>query len=370
MAKLSKFSKLLIGCALILSAAAVIIEKNSEGYFADRPEAEYLTAEEAALRPYYEQLSDTEKAVYTAMYRGISAHEEEVRFPESINMAAYDKLYTLMLNQESELFCMARMYHMTRKMYSAQISYAADADEYREMKYELETAAENILSAIPEDADDFEKALYIHDYIVDNCVYAHEETERDSTAYGCLVEGRARCEGYSHAFDYLAKALGMQSVLITGESDDGEPHAWNQVEIDGEWYNLDVTWDDYEESGLDYVNFLCTDEKFCLTHAADESNFKAFPCTAKDKNYYVYRDLFVRDLENADRILNREISNGSGEVELEFINNDIYNDFKNKYIIDEQKIFSIFIECGYEMPTIVLVENEEACCLKLNFGIN
>ena len=57
------------------------------------------------------------------------------------------------------------------------------------------------------------------------------------------MEGEALCEGYAKAFDLLAKELDLPSVLVTGVDDSNGNHAWNQVKINGDWYNTDVTWE-------------------------------------------------------------------------------------------------------------------------------
>ena len=41
--------------------------------------------------------------------------------------------------------------------------------------------------------------------------------------------------------------MGLESQLITGITDKGENHAWNQVKVDGDWYNSDVTWADTDD---------------------------------------------------------------------------------------------------------------------------
>jgi hypothetical protein len=37
--------------------------------------------------------------------------------------------------------------------------------------------------------------------------------------------------------------LGIESTTISGTAG-GQPHIWNEVQLDGEWYQVDVTWDD------------------------------------------------------------------------------------------------------------------------------
>jgi len=96
---------------------------------------------------------------------------------------------------------------------------------------------------------DMEKALVLHDYLAQNCAYANDEylagTLKDHkdfySAYGALAEGRAVCQGYALAYDALLQQVGIQGCIC---SSDEMNHAWNIILIDGNWYHVDVTWDD------------------------------------------------------------------------------------------------------------------------------
>lgn len=95
----------------------------------------------------------------------------------------------------------------------------------------------------------YEQEKAIHDYMVLNCKYAVDgyidgKYSRDSWDYdGVFVHGQAVCQGYSLAFKLCMDILGIRSRVIYGETTRGN-HAWNAVQLDGEWYYVDVTWDD------------------------------------------------------------------------------------------------------------------------------
>ncbi|WP_084127325.1 DUF2510 domain-containing protein [Demequina sp. NBRC 110054] len=129
-----------------------------------------------------------------------------------------------------------------------------------------ETAAEvaslvadaSVTSAV----DDRALATAVHDLVVSSAVYDYAAADaviagettatsprvaRSQEAYGILVEGSAVCNGYAQAFQLLADAVGLDSVIVTGTADGGVTtglHAWNLVQIDDEWLVVDTTWDD------------------------------------------------------------------------------------------------------------------------------
>lgn len=59
---------------------------------------------------------------------------------------------------------------------------------------------------------------------------------------GVLLNGKAVCDGLARTFNFLCAMEGIKSVRVTG-SFASNLHAWNKVEIDGQWYNVDVTAD-------------------------------------------------------------------------------------------------------------------------------
>lgn len=95
----------------------------------------------------------------------------------------------------------------------------------------------------------FEKAKAMHDWLVSNVDYVI--TDNCHTAYGALIEKQAVCDGYSYAYRLLMSALGFDCRVVYGYSE-GEAHAWNVVNLDGVWYQMDVTWDDPYVNGVSY----------------------------------------------------------------------------------------------------------------------
>lgn len=130
----------------------------------------------------------------------------------------------------------------------------------------LERAADDLLSGIDLSAPDEEVALAIHDALIDLVSYDTDlsvESGKDyaHTAYGALVENssgeanRAVCDGYSNAYEYLLQKAGIRSTLLSGIAGDTEEtagkHSWNLVYLDGDWYEVDATWDDISVEELD-----------------------------------------------------------------------------------------------------------------------
>ncbi len=84
-----------------------------------------------------------------------------------------------------------------------------------------------------------DKILKIHDYIIDTTYYDQEDGENSGNAYGTLVEGKSKCAGYADAMAIALSKLGVKNYKVASEK-----HVWNAVYINGEWLQIDLTWDD------------------------------------------------------------------------------------------------------------------------------
>ena len=95
----------------------------------------------------------------------------------------------------------------------------------------------------------YEDIKMVHDYLVDNIEYDTSLSKNNIyDVYGALINKVAVCEGYARSFKYILDEMGIPCVLVigTGTNSRGETerHAWNYVEINGNWYAVDCTWDD------------------------------------------------------------------------------------------------------------------------------
>ncbi len=113
-----------------------------------------------------------------------------------------------------------------------------DRDEIDAMHKAIEEEADNILLYIENDMTDFEKVMIVHDYMVIH--YDYDDSLENHTI-SIMVTKTGVCESYTFAFMHIMDILGIESRYV---SSDAMNHAWNLVKIDGNWYHIDLTWDD------------------------------------------------------------------------------------------------------------------------------
>lgn len=134
-----------------------------------------------------------------------------------------------------------------------------------------QTVAEILAQTVHPGMSQWQIALNIHDYLIAH--YSYDETLSLHKGYDLLVGGSAVCDGYTEAYMDLLNRAGVPCVIVTSESMGDVGHAWNLVQIDGNWYHVDLTWDDPTPNcqGRVYHDyFLKTDEEM---RAGDDPHF-------------------------------------------------------------------------------------------------
>lgn len=124
------------------------------------------------------------------------------------------------------------------------------SDKDREI---LERCREVLGEVLTEGMSAYEMELAVHDWLVewgsyDRTVYDnpnHSGRTGYRNPWGMLVGGYGNCLGYSSTFQLLMDLSGVECITVVGAAfGSREDHAWNMVKLDGEWYCVDVTWDD------------------------------------------------------------------------------------------------------------------------------
>ncbi|HOR85042.1 MAG TPA: leucine-rich repeat protein [Bacillota bacterium] len=115
-----------------------------------------------------------------------------------------------------------------------------------------------------------QKVKALHGYLILNTWYDRAAegslTMSPHFAKQIIFENYGVCDGYSEAFKILLNAAGIECKVIYGDTPYGL-HAWNQVKIDGIWYNVDITWDDPDDGSKILYDYFCvSDKKFLKDH--------------------------------------------------------------------------------------------------------
>lgn len=116
-----------------------------------------------------------------------------------------------------------------------------DASTRNSYKNQINSITTSWMKDINAASTPLEKQKVIYTKLADNIVYTYREDGaiNDQTIAGALVDGKCVCNGYALANEYLLNAAGINCITVVSTT-----HAWNIVNLYGNWYEEDVTWMD------------------------------------------------------------------------------------------------------------------------------
>ena len=188
-----------------------------------------------------------------------------------------------------------------------------DLETYKKCRTAIDELLEGIdLSANPHDPDR-EKRIFgeVIKKLANHMNYDHVTvkkeddeiaTEEESTVCRNLVGGLLNkscvCAGYAEIVRNVFACCGIEVRYISGKNVEPEEagHAWNQMKLDGVWYNMDLTWDrDRIVAGARTYYLLMSDHSFAGHDEYDTKDCKMEKCyetvSYQDMKWYLYQQL-------------------------------------------------------------------------------
>lgn len=113
-----------------------------------------------------------------------------------------------------------------------------------------------------------EMAIAVNNFLCDHVEYDY--THSRHSAFDALAYGSAVCQGYANAYQRIMNSLGVPTDYVSGYAWSGREwgrHGWNRVLIDGNYYYVDVTWNDAKYDSYKNRYLLVSHEKMSRDHA-------------------------------------------------------------------------------------------------------
>lgn len=221
-----------------------------------------------------------------------------------------------------------------------EIGYNYTQEEIALRQAAVSKAADRIIAEVIHDGmTEAEKQLAIYQYLENNSVYDYDALEdakannytkisdasyEDSfNAYGVLVKGKGVCMSYASAYKLLCDKCGIDCNVVTGYLNGNLPHAWNNIGIDGKWYQTDVT-NNGTSIGVPYYLYnsdtLTAEETGYtedLLYVLDNEPDNYF-CDDTDYEYYHSNNLCASSVEDFKKIIGSELDNGKDFICLRY----------------------------------------------------
>lgn len=270
-----------------------------------------------------------EKELYNVILANLGTLKD--RMPLTTDASVYEKILKTIRIENLAYPHVTKYWTEYDGEFEVVVKYRMTADEISSMNMAAEKAAKEIVAQLTPDMDDYEKLKFFHDYLILNC-----ETDKNysfsDTAYGALVEKKALCEGYAKAFAYLCNLVGIENVIVTGET--YVPHMWNMVKLNGNWYHVDVTWDKPSDElhkifpdVILYQHFMVTDSVIKNTHNIDSDPFSPPQAFGTAENYFAREGTDISSKEElmtaAENAILSAVQRGRTSAMVKFDTTDI-----------------------------------------------
>lgn len=225
---------------------------------------------------YRSTLDEPYKQAYDLLRAGMLEGKESITMTVPVPKSDIFDIYKMVIYDSPELFWAETngskyRYNRSGVVTSFSPGYNELAEDIAGNTARFEAALYDALADMWSLEGEAQKAKYAHDYLTHTVSY-ELEAEHNQTAFSAAVNGSSVCAGYAHAFQYMMQKMGIPCAYMLGGVNGGY-HAWNQLELEGEFYAMDVTWDDPIGAAPDkysYKYFNITEDAIGKTHSRME----------------------------------------------------------------------------------------------------
>lgn len=297
-------------------------------------------------RPQYSVLTNRQKSMYIKMDNAIFAHKTGYIDLGDGSEGDVEIAFHALLKDRPEYFWVPLSYTVSSVDLARQIMFAETEDDWKytlderlSKEKEIKNVLSTFISKVPNNLSEYERELFAHDWLAEKLKYNYlaatysSDECGDYSIEGAFLTEFSVCQGYAEAMQVLLYMLGINNTTVTGKTDG--PHMWNIVNIDGDWYHLDVTSNDTGDDSLHFLFNVTTEyltRSIAIHQLLDtEGTTSIFStwynlflpiCTATKENYYVKNSSYIASSDSAEATIVSQICNavrnGCSMVEFSF----------------------------------------------------
>ena len=314
---------------------------------------------------FVNKLNEQDKKSFAVLYHTAEKFEKNAKLKHSVEENDFDRLMWLLNYDCPELIHLkgdyAPQYDNNGKVSGVKFFFNMKEEEYPDCRKKLDNLFFSLRQQTA-DMNEYETEKYVYDMMFNNIVYT-ETTNCSGSAYGALIEHKARCEGISKGFAWCMNELGINCMTLSGHPlwESGSmysTHSWNIIRLGSNYYHVDLTADNLrdneDQTVMPLYSFLnqC-DEIMSRTHLPLEMyrNLGIPSCSNDDMNYHVMNGLVITSDDDQKarlwELLDRFFS-PSGEITIpirftsagpyeEFLDN--WESYYNSYLVTNEYVY-------------------------------
>jgi len=245
------------------------------------------------------------QAAYHGILQGITSLADEFQIPALDGEDLYNVFFQLRLDHPEIFYAVGFSCRAVPEAAFVEFwpEYRFEKKRIREHRQAIEARVTRLLRPL-RSLPPAEQERAIHDFVVENVRYDKLEKPYSHEVIGPLTNGVGVCEGMAKTVKLLCDGLGLPCMIAVSDRDraNGERylHAWNIVQLGGQCYHLDATFDNsLSKYGTRYDYFNLDDTKIFRDHRP--LLYPAPPCTDGGQFYYKLQHLSWTKPEEAAR---------------------------------------------------------------------
>ncbi len=297
---------------------------------------------------YFNSIPSSQNEIYRELYSRLANREDKAELYAAVSADEFWSAYYSVMADHPEFFWVGpsisvQQNALSGNVVSYEITSLVDPEQRDAVKAQLDQIADECINSIDPTFSEYGKIKAVYEYLINRVDYDTVTTSnpRNQSAVSALIDKSSVCAGYSRAFQYILHRMGRFCTYVTGNITGGGEHAWNIVRIDGNYYNVDVTWGDPVFAGsvdggagdadrvMNYNYLCCTDAELALTHtvALGDPDVTLPSCTMDNYNYYKVNGMYYEgfDYNTVYNALMNSVWEDRDHITMKFSSQDAYN---------------------------------------------
>lgn len=226
---------------------------------------------------YYTFLNENEKNLYKQILQNANSYVQTFSPETIIYQENLEKAIKAVFYDHPELFFLdttfSYKYDEKNVVVEVSLSFNETMDYIESARQNFDAVVDSIVNEAKTYPNALEQERFVHNKILELVNY-NVDSKLNQTAYSALVLKSSVCAGYAKAFQLIMTKLGVPTYYVIGYSN-GE-HAWNIVNLGGNYLNVDTTWDDAAYNRYKFYNK--TDAEFSQDHTRKEESLLLPSC--------------------------------------------------------------------------------------------
>lgn len=268
-------------------------------------------------RFYYSLLNDKAKQAYDELYDGFSNMKKSFKITKLEEKDFKDVFEFLMLDNPLIFYLNSYTYIISNTDITINPDYLFTMDEVNKYLTDILNKCQRYRNI--NKLSDYDFLVELNSLFNNDIKYVDNQSHEIHTIIGSLFNGKAVCDGISKLFKLVCDLNNIKCIVAVGKSNRSYDrasfynHAWNKVEVNGSWVNVDITANITLSNKVRHDYLFLSDNQIKNSHI---ESYKTHSCINDNLNYYYVNGLVFYKKAALFDYLEQCLKNGKYYIEF------------------------------------------------------